>query len=306
MQRPRSSGAATTLDPQSRRPGRAAGAADPDPGPDPDQDADPSSDPSPDPAPRDDRAETDDGFGPWGHRSHVHADDQFLAALTGEAIVEAAGKRFRISENRGLWIPAGVPHSAIFLPGFAPFMHRTGTETRLVEGPHALTLSSGLRARLVATLLEDADPTAILREALLTERGSGSKPCRAAQDHAVPGPAARPGSETARLASAPLNGPITSAIGEMLRTNPADDRTLDDWARKLHSSATTIRRAFHDELGTSYTSWRTAVRLEASAALLRRGTPVANAARAVGLSHNGLIAAYRRHYGCRPSEIRGL
>ncbi|WP_396658294.1 helix-turn-helix domain-containing protein [Microbacterium oxydans] len=269
----------------------------------------------------DEEGPDDEDFGPWGHGRHRHDDDQFIVALSGSAVIEVDGEPFTVDQTEGIWIPAGVPHSARFHPGFAPFVHRTGAPTGVVSAPCAVAVSVELRNRLLATAISGADASPLLCAAL--RRSSRRRSVRGVGDPAhvdavavspvgAPAPRrsdaaaerARMRSEVARIAHAELRGPLTSAIGAALRADPADDRTLDGWARRLHTSTTSIRRAFVTELGTSYTTWRTAVRLEAAAALLRRGYPVANAARAVGLTHNGLLAAFHRGYGCRPSAMR--
>lgn len=266
----------------------------------------------------------DDGFGPWGHAVHRHDDDQFIVALSGSAVIDVGGEQFTVDRSEGVWIPAGVPHSARFHPGFAPFVHRTGAPTDVVSAPCSVAVSGELRNRLLAAAISGADASPILCATL--RRGGRRRGVRETEGSVVaegtvpvgrvPGPVVAPGrgnpaadrarmrSEIARIAHAELRGPLTSAIGAALRADPADDRTLDGWARRLHTSTTSIRRAFVTELGTTYTTWRSAVRLEAAVVLLRRGYPVANAARAVGLTHNGLLAAFHRGYGCRPSAMR--
>ncbi|WP_136024735.1 AraC family transcriptional regulator [Microbacterium sp. K27] len=271
----------------------------------------------------------EDGFGPWGHGTHRHDDDQFIVALSGSAVIDVDGERFAVDQSQGVWIPAGFPHSARFHPGFAPFVHRTGSPTDVVPTPCAVSVTGELRNRLLATSISRTDASPILCAAL--RKGGfhrpvreGGTPVAAGGDPVAAGtpveaaggdpdaagsgcPATehtRMRAEIARLARAELHGPLTVAISAALHADPSDDRTLDGWARRLHTSTTSIRRAFVAELGTSYTTWRTAVRLEAAVALLHRGYPVANAARAVGLTHNGLLAAFHRGYGCRPSAMR--
>lgn len=250
----------------------------------------------------------DDRFGPRGHGMHVHHDDQFIVAVSGSAVIDVDGEQFAVNQSTGVWIPAGFVHSAHFRPGFAPFAHRTGSPTRVVSAPRSVVVTEELRNRLLATSISGANASPILH-AVLAQEGRN----RAVREDDTPvspsngevdATRTQRRAEVERLARAELNGPLTAAISAALHADPADDRTLDSWARRLHTSTTSIRRAFVAELGTSYSAWRTAVRLEAAAALLRRGYPVANAARAVGFTHNGLLAAFHRGYGCQPSAMR--
>lgn len=250
----------------------------------------------------------EDRFGPWGHGTHRHDDDQFIVALSGSAVIDVDGEQFAVNQGTGVWIPAGFPHSARFHPQFAPYVHRTGSPTDVVSAPCTVAVTGELRNRLLASSISGADASPILCATLRKDDrhhpiGQPENPVAPTTDDAS-AERTRMRAEVARLARAELHGPLTSAISAALHADPADDRTLDGWARRLHTSTTSIRRAFVAELGTSYTTWRTAVRLEAAVALLHRNYPVANAARSVGLTHNGLLAAFRRGYGCQPSAMR--
>lgn len=238
---------------------------------------------------------SNDDFGAWGHTAHVHRDDQFVLALAETATVDVHETRFAVSTELGVWIPAGVRHSARFAPGFAAFVHRTGTPTHFTAEPRAVAVDAALRQRLLASSFEDISPTKLLHDALKSARAGHDEPSEGSPLDAPP---------IAGLARIELEGPLTRVIAAALHADPADDRSLEGWAQRLHTSAVTIRRAFQRETGASFSAWRTAVRLEASAAMLHRGSPVATVARTVGLTHNGLLAACRRHYGCTPSELR--
>jgi len=81
-------------------------------------------------------------------------------------------------------------------------------------------------------------------------------------------------------------------------------RTLDEWARELHTSSASIRRAFRAETGMPFSQWRTMFRLNASLRYLQDGMPVSVVANRVGFeSSNGYAMAVRRHFSCRPTEF---
>lgn len=239
-----------------------------------------------------DRPDTDPAepaFGAWGHDPHTHPFDQFLTSLAGTATVRVGDRVFPLSSAAGLWIPAGVEHSARFDPGFAPFVHagRPGAAGAGISGPFPLSVATELRHRLLRAELTDDCVSAMLGEALTTARlaDSGTAPLL-------------------RLARTELTDPIAVEVAELLRRNPDDSRSVEEFAAALHTSSATIRRAFRRETGANFSQWRTAVRLEISLEMLRRGDPVSQVARAVGLSHNGLIVTYRRWLGCSPSAAR--
>ncbi|MGW1926968.1 helix-turn-helix transcriptional regulator, partial [Streptomyces massasporeus] len=102
-------------------------------------------------------------------------------------------------------------------------------------------------------------------------------------------PAPRPTSDSAR-----------SVAGALLR-RPDDQRTATEWAESLHTSSTSLRRAFRTETGLAFSEWRTRVRLNRSLDLLDRGDLVSTVAARVGFtSTNGYILAFRKHFGCTP------
>lgn len=93
--------------------------------------------------------------------------------------------------------------------------------------------------------------------------------------------------------------------GALLRS-PEDQRTATEWAESLHTSSTSLRRAFRNETGLAFSEWRTRVRLNRSLDLLDRGHQVGTAARVGFVSTNGYIMAFRRHFGCTPGAwIKG-
>lgn len=220
-------------------------------------------------------------FGAWGHDEHWHPYGHLVLALAGDAVLSADGVTHVIATDQGVWVPSRVPHRATFQPGFAPLVIETG-DLALGSSCLPLHVSRDLRRRLIARRLDGDDPVGVLITELerlrqLPDGGSLT----------VPDP----------------TGPLTGAIAAAFAGDASDPRTLTDWAETLHCSGMSIRRAFREETGISFSEWRTRRRLAVSLQLLRSGSPVSSAAYAVGLTHNGLIAAYRRHLGAPPSSF---
>lgn len=228
-------------------------------------------------------ADADDDFGAWGHGPHRHRVDLFVAAATGTATIIAAGAMYPVSTTRGVWVPAGVTHSALFDPGYAPLAYFLPTPGDFTAEPVSLAIDESLRLAVLAAVLDDADLTDTFR-ALLTEGQPGA---------------------LLRVAGLELTGPVAAPIADALRRDPADSRSVDDWAARLHTSPATIRRAFAREAGVPFSDFRLALRLERAVALLAQGRAVGSVAKSVGMSHSGLIAAFRRHLACAPSSFRG-
>ena len=220
----------------------------------------------------------------WGHPPHAHLFGQLVHAISGRAIFTIHADDGRalsthaIDDTSAIWVPPAVWHSARFEPDFSPSAH---------------PLDLGPSQQRVLLLVVD---TTVRAELLATQwRPDEWLPrTRAAVDAQSAGAAAPPPRPT---------GAVTRAIALALDTDPADDRDLDDWARELHTSAMSIRRAFKAETGLTWSAWRTQHRVHAAVERLRGGERPSRAAAAVGFSDTGLSAAVRRLYGCTPSAL---
>ena len=96
-----------------------------------------------------------------------------------------------------------------------------------------------------------------------------------------------------------------SDLAEALLERPSSQLTLDQWARRLAVSQSTLRRAFVAETGLTFSEWRTRARLDAAVPLLADGVSVGRTARRVGyVSRSGFVDAFRRQFGHPPSRYR--
>lgn len=217
------------------------------------------------------------------HRHHVHQ-----LCLAGDGVL-AMGVRDRgwvLPRGRGLWIPAGVPHSVgtiggtdmralWFDPAACPITWEEptvfevdelllGLVRRLTEGLE----DEGQHRRSEAVLFDLLQP---LPEAVVVD---------------VP----LPTDDRARR------------VAEAIVADPADDRTLDAWGREVGASDRTLLRAFQGGTGLGFHEWRTRARVVAALPLLADGTPVSVVAGLVGFgSSSSLGAAFRRVLGQSPS-----
>jgi AraC-like DNA-binding protein len=221
--------------------------------------------------------------GGWG--VHHHRQHQIAWVSEGMATTSVGSRSWVLPPTRALFIPAGVPHDTVH---------------RLPSVLHCLY------AWPAACPLEWTEPTVIavsplVRELMLAMTGPGL--------HTEVADSARtlffglverltdPGTEI----GLPVD-PRARAVAEHLVGQPADDRSLDEWAAAFSSSASTLRRAFLTGTGMTFTDWRTQVRLRASLPLVADGVPIAAVARRVGYtSLNGYVDAFRRHYGHTPA-----
>lgn len=217
---------------------------------------------------------------------HTHADHQLAWAASGVLTVLTEGATWVLPPTRALWIPAGLPHetgaasvatmrSVYIPPDLAPVSWTVPTPVA----------ASPLLAELIGYLANLSGPGGSRRahaEALLADLLE-PVPLTAMD---VPFPA----------------GPLTGAIANALRDDPADQRTLADWGRLVGASERTLARAFAAETRVPFGRWRTLLRLQAALPLLARGEPVARVAHRVGYQRpSAFVAAFRRETGVTPA-----
>ena len=92
-------------------------------------------------------------------------------------------------------------------------------------------------------------------------------------------------------------------IAETLLADPADPRTLADWAQSIGASERTLARLFTRETGMTFGQWRQQVRLLAALARLACGGSVTDVAFDLGYaSQSAFIAMFRRTLGKTPGR----
>jgi transcriptional regulator GlxA family with amidase domain len=62
--------------------------------------------------------------------------------------------------------------------------------------------------------------------------------------------------------------PLLGAVCDILRTDPADPRTLAELGREVGVSDRTLSRLFRSDLGLTFPQWRTQLRLHHALILL--------------------------------------
>ena len=94
------------------------------------------------------------------------------------------------------------------------------------------------------------------------------------------------------------------AIADLLRADPADERTLAEFGTVVGASERTLSRLFREEAGMSFPQWRTQFRLLRALLLLADGTPVTSTALACGWSNpSAFIDTFRRAFGATPGRF---
>lgn len=100
----------------------------------------------------------------------------------------------------------------------------------------------------------------------------------------------------------PASGPL-GRLSEALEADPADPRTLAQWAGALGLSSRSLIRRFRAETGMTFREWRRQLRLLAALERLGAGRPVSQVAYEVGFeSPSAFIAAFRETLGTTPGR----
>jgi AraC-like DNA-binding protein len=90
-----------------------------------------------------------------------------------------------------------------------------------------------------------------------------------------------------------------------LHSDPADPRTLAQWAGQLHTTERTLARRYLRELGMSFGQWRARLRLLKALAWLKGDMPIQEISWRLGYgSTSAFIAMFNRELGCSPQRYR--
>ncbi|MGE0419742.1 MAG: helix-turn-helix domain-containing protein [Acetobacteraceae bacterium] len=198
---------------------------------------------------------------------------------------------FVVPPYLAVWMPAGVVHR----------IDASGTvrmRTIYIDTEHAGSPGTGLPGEVCVLHV-----TPLLRELILAA-------VDAPQTFPPDGPEARLMAvildQIQVLPVAPLSLPIPQdarlrRIADALLADPADERTIDEWARLAGASARTLARLFQAETGMSFGQWRQQLRLLRALERLAAGEPVTGVALDLGYdSPSAFIAMFRRALGTTP------
>ena len=218
--------------------------------------------------------------------AHRHAEHELLWTDRGTATMLVEGRQWTVTPGVGLWIPAGAEHeghtrdrTAVRATYFAPDAWDPGWVS-----PTAVRLAPAVRELLIH-----------LKRARMTveQRIRAQQVCVDMLE----------ATELVQL-EVPIPGDRRLALlVEMILADPADDRSLEQWASILSMTTRTLTRVFAAEVALSFAQWRRLVRMRAALALLAEGTSVKVVSREVGYrTPSAFVTAFRKTVGCTPGE----
>lgn len=221
---------------------------------------------------------------------HSHARGQLFASLRG---------LFSVQLDDGMWIVPSI--HAVWLPPYTMHLIRS-------HGPF-----HGWGAYVAESACADLPQKActlrisgLLRAAVLRAAAWPMGPLDLANAHV----AAVILDEIRSMQVEPFGLPLPKdlrlrRIAAALISDPADARSLQQWAEWSAVSLRTLSRRFVDETGLTFTAWRQRTRLMRSLEMLAADMPVTTIALELGYSTASVyISLFRRTFGQTPAVYR--
>ncbi|WP_233149407.1 AraC family transcriptional regulator [Herbaspirillum camelliae] len=219
---------------------------------------------------------------------HHHATGQLLGLFSGVMSVRTELGVLVLPNSRAVWIPPSHIHSAQShgpFDGWAVYVSPQACAT-LPEQPRVFEVSG------------------LLRESVLRAAQWDVGPLQASQQHLIDVildeiRESREDSFTLPM----LRDPRLVRIANALIDDPADSRTLNQWAEWAHVTPRTLSRRFVVETGLTFTIWRQRARMFRALELLAAGAAVTHIALELGYdSASAFIALFRRTFGTTPGR----
>ncbi|MDN0077396.1 helix-turn-helix transcriptional regulator [Crenobacter sp. SG2303] len=223
--------------------------------------------------------------------SHSHPWGQLNYSAAGVMELSIDGQRFLSPPQYAVWIPPGLPHDAHIHQNV--IYHSAYIDAPLCgdlpDKPCSLVLSPILKA-ILADFAERglAIPATPADRRLADVLVDQLKAARCTRNYL-------PASDD----------PVLGTLLAELQREPGCNRSLVDWAARLHVTERTLARRCQRDLGMSFGEWRQRQRFLAALPLLEAGTPVQTVALELGYStSSAFIAMFQRHSGTTPDQYR--
>jgi AraC-like DNA-binding protein len=219
---------------------------------------------------------------------HRHKRGQLICIADGVAAVTTPDGTWVVPPQRAVWVPAETEHW-VRCPTAA-------TMRALFVMPDVTGLPRRCCVIAVSPLLRELISRAADFPVDYDEKGPDGRVMVLILD------------EIRALPALPLHLPWPAdarlrRVCEALKADPAENRTLEDWARASGASARTLARLFRKETGMSFGGWRQQARLLEALGRLASGSPVTTVALDLGYqSPSAFTSMFRRALGTSPTR----
>ena len=229
-----------------------------------------------------------DVAGPRRVPRHRHDRGQLIYAERGCVAVEADDGLFIVPPHRAVWVPPEVLHAAYY-PRDVAFRGVFIAASLCTELPSRCTVVN------VDPLTRELIAVAVRTPWDYSPEGPDSRLMAVLLDRLVALPAAPlwlPGGHDHRVRK----------IMQALQGDPANDRSLGQWAQDVHLSERTLARRFQADTGMSFTAWRQQLRLVTALERLAAGDPVTSVAIDLGYeTPSSFTTMFKKALGVPPS-----
>jgi len=219
--------------------------------------------------------------------AHSHDWNQLLYAIEGTRTVVTEAGMWVVPPQRAVWVPPHTQH-AVTCPGFTRARHLD------IGRDGAATLPDRCMVLEVSPLLRELIRAATEIPVEYDENGEEGRLIRVLLDQIKAPDQDKlylPAPKDARLAR----------ICDHLQGDPADNRTLEDWAKICGASSRTLARLFQRETGMPFREWRQKLRLLHALEKLANDRPVTEIALDLGYeTPSAFIAMFRKATGRTP------
>jgi AraC-like DNA-binding protein len=221
--------------------------------------------------------------------AHMHDWHQLVYAIRGVMMVNTAASSWVVPSHRALWVPAGVEHEVEMVGSVSlrTLYLRTGLSNSLPQQCCVVNVSPLLRELVQHTLKLGMLNRFVPAEKRLTG---------VIVD------------QLETLRTMPLNLPMPKdaralRVAELVRSNPAENSSLNYLSSRIGASKRTIERLFLLETEMTFGKWRQQLRLLHALRLLAAGESVTRAALEVGYdSTSAFIYAFKSALGTTPGR----
>ncbi len=223
--------------------------------------------------------------------AHSHPWGQLSLISLGVMEIVVGEQRLVAPADYLIWVPAGLEHASYNQQAldYTSIYVSDTLARRLPDEPRLLELTPLLKAlladfcdRRIGHMGDDWD---VRQAELLVEKLTHTR----RQDSYLP------------MSQDKLLAPMLAA----LHSDPADPRTLAQWAGQLHSTERTLARRCVRELGMNFGQWRARLRLLKALAWLKGELPIQEIGWRLGYgSTSAFIAMFNRELGCSPQRYR--